>query len=663
MLLKFITFVYFLLFGVTPFLMSSKTSEIFEFSKMMFIYGLTILASFFYLTYLVLYKPKVKVTTTIYSFIAVIVIFSLSFVFSIDKQTSFYGVYGRWNGGILSLISYLILSFIFLQIVTRELVFKILNISFIASVFVVLWGIPAKFQYDLSCFVLTGNLTNSCWTAQFQPEIRMFSTLGQPNWLGSYLVAHFFIGTFFFLKSLNALAVTNVYKNFKNVLLKILNNRYAMLNAFSVLIILMGIFFTGSRSAILSLFLSLIIGYVYYFFRNYRSHKTFYRLLSVALIIILAIFVLYKQSAVQNSSLNSASQVTDSFLIRTIVWEGALKLGINYGVLGTGPETFGSSYFFVKPERHNLTSEWDFTYNKAHNEFLHIFATTGFLGLLAYLYFIYTCLKSILKKVDTVREPEVLVFRYCILMAFTSILITNFFGFSVSVTAVLFFFLPLTVIFFSSSKEVINSKIYWSKARALTVSALSLAAIFFVFSLFQTVNADLLFKKGLVALEQKNTVSASTFFSKASRMSNNHVYLDKLSYALSQLAFLQSFSNDKKVAEELINTSIKVQETAISMSENNIAYLKTKAKNNFLYFQVTSDLKHLKNSIDTLKYVTNLASTDASSFYLLALFQSFYYKEDETYKNKTEFLNSINKALNLRPNYIEAIELKNSISN
>ena len=37
---------------------------------------------------------------------------------------------------------------------------------------------------------------------------------------------------------------------------------------------------------------------------------------------------------------------------------------------------------------HNLTSEWDFLYNKAHNEYLNYLATTGLFGLGSYLLFI-----------------------------------------------------------------------------------------------------------------------------------------------------------------------------------------------------------------------------------------------------------------------------------
>ena len=63
-------------------------------------------------------------------------------------------------------------------------------------------------------------------------------------------------------------------------------------------------------------------------------------------------------------------------------------MALKYPLFGTGVETFAYSYGFVRPIAHNLTSEWDYVYNKAHNEYFNYLALTGFLGLGAYLGFI-----------------------------------------------------------------------------------------------------------------------------------------------------------------------------------------------------------------------------------------------------------------------------------
>ncbi|MEK9179052.1 MAG: O-antigen ligase family protein, partial [Patescibacteria group bacterium] len=81
----------------------------------------------------------------------------------------------------------------------------------------------------------------------------------------------------------------------------------------------------------------------------------------------------------------TANLATDSIVIRKLVWQGAVKLGLKYPLFGTGVETFAYAYNFTRPAAHNQTSEWDFVYNKAHNELLNYFANTGFFGLFSYL--------------------------------------------------------------------------------------------------------------------------------------------------------------------------------------------------------------------------------------------------------------------------------------
>ena len=85
---------------------------------------------------------------------------------------------------------------------------------------------------------------------------------------------------------------------------------------------------------------------------------------------------------------------TESGEIRKIVWRGAVEIYKNYPLLGSGPETFAYSYYNFRPQEHNLVSEWDFLYNKAHNEYLNYLATVGIIGTTAYLILILTTLAS-----------------------------------------------------------------------------------------------------------------------------------------------------------------------------------------------------------------------------------------------------------------------------
>ena len=76
---------------------------------------------------------------------------------------------------------------------------------------------------------------------------------------------------------------------------------------------------------------------------------------------------------------------TESGDIRKLVWSGALKIARQNPVFGTGPETFGLTYWQARPKEANLTSEWNFLYNKVHNEWLNLATNTGLFGLGSHL--------------------------------------------------------------------------------------------------------------------------------------------------------------------------------------------------------------------------------------------------------------------------------------
>ena len=127
------------------------------------------------------------------------------------------------------------------------------------------------------------------------------------------------------------------------------------------------------------------------------------------------------------------TNITPSSQLRQLVWTGGLKLGLKYPLLGTGPETFAYGYYLVRPASHNLTSEWEYLYNKAHNELINQFATTGFLGLLSYLALILSLLWLIIKSQLDGQT------KIALLLSQLAIHLTNFFGFSTATSQIFLF--------------------------------------------------------------------------------------------------------------------------------------------------------------------------------------------------------------------------------
>ena len=211
-----IKYSFYLLFFITPLAMWPDTYELFEFNKMWIVFGLAVFIFFLWAAKSILWgKIEIRRTPLDIPIALFLVSQIISTILSIDPHVSLWGYYSRFNGGLLSLIAYIFLYYAFASNLTRQqadkignenekpISYKLLVISLLSGLAVTLWGIPSHFGYDLTCLVFRGELNTACWTEAFQPTVRMFSTLGQPNWLGTYLAALIPISLGFGLYKLN----------------------------------------------------------------------------------------------------------------------------------------------------------------------------------------------------------------------------------------------------------------------------------------------------------------------------------------------------------------------------------------------------------------------------------------------------------------------------
>lgn len=670
---KIIFFLFTLLFFLTPLIMNSITSELFEFNKMIFIYFITSLILFFWIGKMI-FLNKIIMKKTFLDFFIILFLLSqiLSTVFSIDIHTSLFGYYGRFNGGLLSIISYIILYYAFVSNLNKDAFLKLLRISIITSFIVILWGLPGKVGYDLSCLLFTGQLNNSCWTEQFKPAERMFSTLGQPNWLGAYLAINFFIGLYFFIKS-NSKISDGFYLS------------YLFLNFSSIL-------FTRSRSAFISVIFGLIFLIFFQLFFNIKTggykklHKCFSKILFLFFIFLISV-LLFKTGiekidrflkldfvTKKNSSQNQTTttqftpniKVTESFDIRKIVWQGAIDLGKRYPLFGTGVETFAYAYYFVRPVEHNLTSEWDYLYNKAHNEFLNYLATTGFFGLGSYLMLILFFILNSFKNLNTNREVSFL--KVCLLSSYFTILITNFFGFSTTTINLFFYLIPAFTFILQQKEGLKEEEIMDFQVKKLNSIQIffGLILVFFIFSALIFIGnywyADTLYAKADVYQKTGYYKEALSELQKALKLKYEHVYQDKLSYLLANFAYVIFKPNLKSEISQLISASKFYNEQSLKASPKNVIYYKTRAKIFYIFYQITMDKSYLINGIKTLDIAFKLSPTDPKIPYTQSIFYSLLAdevknkKEKELYQNY--LLSNLDLAIKLKPDYRDAYFLK-----
>ncbi|MFA5532566.1 MAG: hypothetical protein WDA13_03140, partial [Candidatus Shapirobacteria bacterium] len=173
---KVIGFFFLSLFLLTPFIFTFFNSELFELPKMYFVYLMAIIiVSLHLINWAQKNVPLFRRTFLDIPLILFLITQTISTFISIDPHTSFFGYYSRLNGGLLSLLSFSFLYWVLVVYINDQLKSKIINTLLLSGFLVAAFGIAQHFGID-----------KNTWVQDVQS--RVFSTLGQPNWLATFLV-------------------------------------------------------------------------------------------------------------------------------------------------------------------------------------------------------------------------------------------------------------------------------------------------------------------------------------------------------------------------------------------------------------------------------------------------------------------------------------------
>ena len=425
---------YYLIFILVPLIFLPSTSELFEFNKIIITYILTTVIVCTWAIRCIVEK-KFIFRRTLLDIPILLFLGSniLSLLGSIDIHTSWYGYYSRWNGGLLSLISYSLLYWAFVSNLDRRTAVLSAQCSVLSAIIVSIYASLEHFGFSISCLLTTGKFDVACWVQDVQN--RVFATLGQPNWLAAYVVALIWI----------PISKLRNFQSISNLLIFIL--------------LFLTLLFTKSRSGLLAFAIS---SAVFWLPQLKKSIKPFLILNSLFLILTLIIpnpvrdLVLktkdQRPTANQGTVLETGG--TESGSIRKIVWSGATRIwssSIKNLMIGTGPETFAMAYYQYRPVEHNQTSEWELLYNKAHNEYLNYLSTTGLLGLLSYLLLLGIQCSVFIKKSP---NTEYRLLNTALLAGWLTISITNFWGFSVVIMQLFLFLFPAIAIVIEDGERI-----------------------------------------------------------------------------------------------------------------------------------------------------------------------------------------------------------------
>ncbi|HAI22703.1 TPA: hypothetical protein DCP77_03795 [Candidatus Collierbacteria bacterium] len=624
-LTKLIRQLFYTLFFLTPLLLWPYTSEVFEFNKMMFVYLLTVLIASVWAIRSFLNK-KFEIVRTPLDIPILLFLASqiISTIISINSHTSLWGYYSRFHGGLMSTVSYITLYYALVTHFHGEnKAIKNLLIAILSSAAIIsLYAVLEHFGID-----------KDIWVQDVQN--RVFSTLGQPNWLSAFLVA------------LLPLSLFQIVSSAKN------NHRF--LYACLSLLYLIAIIFTKSQSGIAATAVVLVLFLIITAIQKKKS------LLLLAFIPLLTLVLVFKGDSVLRtlSSLNKINPFysdtitiiteenktriggSDSMAIRRVVWEGALKLGLKYPLFGTGVETFGYSYYAVRPVAHNLTSESDFLYNKAHNEYLNFLATTGFVGLFTYLFLIGSILYLFLNKKTDHHD-----LRFPLLLGFVSILITNYIGFSVVNIALFFFLYPAIYISLINKNTLLSRKLNLDSTIGIII--VSILAIWAIIGLSRAWRADIAYNKGKGNLDEaeravKLNPREPIYYAQLGNI-NSLVATQLIVPQIAQLPSTAS-AEIKAQANSILNKYVDQATGNINKAQSlnpfNLNILKTKAKTELAL--ATIDPKYLQDALNTLLRIIALSPNESNNYLNLGI---LYQSLNKTDLAKTAF----EKALELNPN-------------
>lgn len=337
---------------------------------------------------------------------------------------------------------------------------------------------------------------------------------------------------------------------------------------------------------------------------------------------------------------------TESGAIRSIVWKGALAVWKRYPIFGSGVETFAYSYYKDRPMEHNMVSEWDFLYNKAHNEFLNYLATTGAVGFITYMLIIFWV--SIWLVRHSGKNP---LFAGALLASYTGLHVSNFFGFSTVVVSALFYLIPalglLMLDWEIPSAHFSNPPLHISQWIGIGIT--TLVSLYFVIVPINIWRADsaysqakqyLTANKGDVALREIQHAIAISPVAQGE-------YQEELGHIASELSIAAFKQKQSTMSADLGEMAIRASDEMLKLNPRHLNFYKSRARVLLTLSQIAPDL--MKEVLNVLTKAQDLAPTDAKLTYNRGLIQ-------DQLGNKEEALKLLKQAVLMKPNYDGAVD-------
>ena len=649
-----IEYTYYALFFFVPLIWLPFTSELFEFNKMIIVYigASVVLTAWLYKSVSegkFIYK-RTPLDIPIFLFLFANI---AATVFSIDQHTSIFGYYSRFNGGLLSTISYITLYFAFVTFFDREKLMRLLKILLFSAAIVAAYAVlqhpnPLFRNPDGSFRGIDAGFWNQ------NAEARAFSTLGHPNWLAAFMVMVIPIAGFFLV------ALKQVWER--------------LLISAALIGFFLAFTFTYSRGGtvgFIAMVAVLTLGLLFTFRReiwNYLRTKQISQITSYAqppkigffltLVFIgwLIIFYFFGNAftsrGVNFAAIKAegdtqlAATGSETGRIRLIVWKGGWEIFKNSPIFGSGLETFAFSYYLFRPPEHNFTSEWDFLYNKAHNEFVTYLSTTGGLGILTYLILIITPGVLVITYLNQKHGHLQKILAVLVLADLAGYHAQNFFGFSVVPIALLFYLFPAFFFVDSQLTKVSTLPLRFLRSKRVLFTAktsIAIIGILLTVGVSSMWLADFYYTKGTSGsndLKNYNELKLASALRPDEPLYKAALGLTTMNLAINE--------GDEQKKQAKVAESFSYLNAATTTSPANISVWRHRLQ--ALFDLASMEAGYKPQVVKTAKIMSDLAPTEAQIQYNLASMQVF--AGDFTSAQK-----QLEKVVNLKFNYKGAWEL------
>ena len=651
---KVIEYLFYALFAFVPLFFLPINYELFEFNKMVLTYGITILIGLAWGLKMIL-GGKISVQRTPLDIPILLFLTSqiISTIVSIDIHTSVWGYYSRSNGGLVSIISYIFLYYAFVSNFPKDKLNRLFFVMLGSGVLVAIYGVLERLGID-----------KDYWVQDVQN--RVFSTLGQPNWLAAYLSVLIPISL--------AFAIAKIKNKFLTITFSLVT-----------LLFYTTLLFTKSRSGVAGLGIGLAFLFIY-LWKTQKSFLVANKQFFIGIFVFFAVLTFifgtpfeqvnkFTLPGIQRQTTNDQRLTpkpqgpalegggTESGKIRQIVWKGAIDIAKAYPLFGSGVETFAYSYYLFRPAEHNQTSEWDFLYNKAHNEYLNYLANTGFIGLAAYLFMIVMFFKNVIlskakdlsrmrvsnKLRDSSATPQNDTLTLALVAGYLSILVSNFFGFSVVIVNLFFFLIPAFVFVLNgeiNSKKALGFSFgkNLSKAFLLVLIVIWYLLIVYVAHMW---NADRMYALGRGLNRAGEFSEAYPFLVAAIKeRPGEPIFSEELSTNIAALAIAAEEQNESSLSAQLITESIRQSDYTIRKGPNNPGFWRTRIRVFYTLSQL--DEKYTQDAEEAAKRTVELSPTDPKIIYNYGLILGQSGKLDEA-------IVQLERAHMLKPDYRDPV--------